>query len=312
MSTFLPEISVIIPIYNGESELPDLLDCLKAQTYPPDKVEYLLVDNNSQDNTGQLLAKAQESQIIPLTPLAENQIQSSYAARNRGIRTARHGILAFTDMDCRPSQQWLIELVKPFVDTSIGIVVGEVKALSSENFFEKYSERSNFMNQKYVLEHPFCPYGQTANLAVRKVAFQEVGLFRPYLTTGGDADICWRIQRETDWKLTYSPEAIIFHRHRSSLKDLRSQLNRYGTSNRYLHDLHGVDLMKQFKTEDLVRGLGRWILKDIPKNTVKLFLGKADILDVLKSPIDLICFESRSTGQKTAILPENAREIEWL
>jgi cellulose synthase/poly-beta-1,6-N-acetylglucosamine synthase-like glycosyltransferase len=312
MSTFLPEISVIIPIYNGESELPDLLDCLKAQTYPPDKVEYLLVDNNSQDNTGQLLAKAQESQIIPLIPLAENQIQSSYAARNRGIRTARHDILAFTDMDCRPSQEWLIELVKPFVDTSIGIVAGEVKALPSENFFEKYSERSDFMNQKYLLEHPFCPYGQTANLAVRKVAFQEVGLFRPYLTTGGDADICWRIQRETDWKLTYSPEAIIFHRHRSSLKDLRSQLKRYGTSNRYLHDLHGVDLMKEFKNEDLVQGLGRWILKDIPKNTVKLFLGKADILDVLKSPIDLICFESRSTGQKTAILPENAREIEWL
>jgi cellulose synthase/poly-beta-1,6-N-acetylglucosamine synthase-like glycosyltransferase len=270
------------------------------------------VDNNSQDNTGQLLPKAQESQIIPLTPLAENQIQSSYAARNRGIRSARHGILAFTDMDCRPSQQWLIELVKPFVDTSIGIVAGEVKALPSENFFEKYSERSDFMNQKYLLEHPFCAYGQTANLAVRKVAFQEVGLFRPYLTTGGDADICWRIQRETDWKLTYSPEAIIFHRHRSSLKDLRSQLKRYGTSNRYLHDLHGVDLMKEFKNEDLVQGLGRWILKDIPKNTVKLFLGKADILDVLKSPIDLICFESRSTGQKTAILPENAREIEWL
>jgi cellulose synthase/poly-beta-1,6-N-acetylglucosamine synthase-like glycosyltransferase len=312
MSTFLPEISVIIPIYNGESELPDLLDCLKAQTYPRDKVEYLLVDNNSQDNTGQLLAKAQESQIIPLTPLAENQIQSSYAARNRGIRSARHDILAFTDMDCRPSQEWLIELVKPFVDTSIGIVAGEVKALPSENFFEKYSERSDFMNQKYLLEHPFCPYGQTANLAVRKVAFQEVGLFRPYLTTGGDADICWRIQRETDWKLTYSPEAIIFHRHRSSLKDLRSQLKRYGTSNRYLHDLHGVDLMKEFKNEDLVQGLRRWIFKDIPKNTVKLFLGKADILDVLKSPVDLICFESRSTGQKTAILPENAREIEWL
>ena len=163
MSTFLPEISVIIPIYNGESELPDLLDCLKAQTYPPDKVEYLLVDNNSQDNTGQLLAEAQESQIIPLTPLAENQIQSSYAARNRGIRSARHGILAFTDMDCRPSQEWLIELVKPFVDTSIGIVAGEVKALPSENFFEKYSERSDFMNQKYLLEHPFCAYGQNAN-----------------------------------------------------------------------------------------------------------------------------------------------------
>jgi len=40
-------VTVVIPIYNGESDLPDLLACLRSQTYPPRQVEYLLVDNNS-------------------------------------------------------------------------------------------------------------------------------------------------------------------------------------------------------------------------------------------------------------------------
>ncbi|MFM7789605.1 MAG: glycosyltransferase, partial [Microcystis panniformis] len=42
---FLPEVSVIVPIYNGEKDLPSLIDCLAKQTYPRQLVEYILVDN---------------------------------------------------------------------------------------------------------------------------------------------------------------------------------------------------------------------------------------------------------------------------
>ena len=47
----IPYLSVIIPIYNGEADLPGLLACLTAQTYPRDRVEYLIVDNGSTDDT---------------------------------------------------------------------------------------------------------------------------------------------------------------------------------------------------------------------------------------------------------------------
>jgi hypothetical protein len=40
---------------------------------------------------------------------------------------------------------------------------------------EKYAERRHFMSPKFLLEHSFCPYGQTANLAIRREAFQKVG-----------------------------------------------------------------------------------------------------------------------------------------
>ncbi|MHC5594867.1 MAG: glycosyltransferase family 2 protein, partial [Nostoc sp.] len=38
-TSFLPMVSVVVPIYNGEADLPDLINCLLSQTYPKDRVE---------------------------------------------------------------------------------------------------------------------------------------------------------------------------------------------------------------------------------------------------------------------------------
>lgn len=310
-----PFISVIIPIYNGEDDLPDLLKCLQSQTYPRKQVEYLLVNNNSSDQTGAILEQAvieSKASGFPLIVLTENQIQSSYAARNLGIKTAHYDLLVFTDADCRPCCQWLEEIVKPFSNPDIGIVAGEISALTGNSLLEKYAERREILSQKFLLEHPFSPYGQTANLAIRKAAFEKVGLFRPYLTTGGDADICWRILRGTSWQLAYAANAVISHRHRSTIKSFRSQFQRYGRSNRYLHELHGCDLQRNFTSSELIYRLGRWLLKELPKNSLKLLFGKADLVDLLATPLDLIGFQARSQGQATVKLPEKAKEIEWL
>ena len=48
-------VSVIIPIYNGEKDLPELIECLKNQTYNHEKTEFILVDNNSSDDTFKLI-----------------------------------------------------------------------------------------------------------------------------------------------------------------------------------------------------------------------------------------------------------------
>jgi cellulose synthase/poly-beta-1,6-N-acetylglucosamine synthase-like glycosyltransferase len=312
-SAFLPTVSVIVPIYNGEADLPDLVTCLRSQTYPQEQVEYLLVNNNSHDRTEQILAAAIAEAIatgFPLQALTENQIQSSYAARNQGIRQATGEILAFTDADCRPQPEWLEQLVQPFADSTVGIVVGELKALPGQTLLEKYAERYGVMSQKFLLEHPFYPYGQTANLAIRKQALATVGLFRPYLTTGGDADICWRIQQQTDWKLEFAPQAIIRHRHRSNLRELRSQWRRYGESNCYLHELHHVDLMRSLTLKEFLYRVFRWLFKELPRDSLKLILGKASPIDLIRMPIDLISFQARSQGQKEAKLPEEARHIE--
>lgn len=313
--SFTPLVSVIIPVYNGEEDIPILLEGLRSQTYPKNLVEYLIVDNKSSDATLQLLKQAVQDfakENLKLTLLQENNIQSSYAARNLGIRHSSGEILLFTDADCCPLPNWIAEFVQPFQDAKIGVVVGELEALPGNSLLERYAERCGMMSQRFLLEHPFCPYGQTANLAIRRAVFQKTGLFRPYLTTGGDADICWRIQKETSWQLTTAPKAIIRHRHRSTLKEFKSQWQRYGRSNRYLHELYGIDLMEDCTNEQIIRRLGQWLIKDLPKKTVKVVLKQAKPIDLIQLPFDLIRFRARSQGQKEAKLLNEAREIEWL
>ena len=197
-----PSVSVIVPIYNGEADLPELLARLRGQRYPTDRVEYVLVDNGSRDRTPDLLQAA------------------------------------------------------------VGLVAGEIKALPSTHWLQRYADRQGTLSQKNTLNHPFLPYGQTANLALRAQVLDQVGAFRPHLTTGGDADLCWRIKQATPWQLVQAADAVVYHRHRDRLKDLRSQWYRYGCSNRYLHNLHGVALMRPLTVQEIGYRLLRWGLKE--------------------------------------------------
>ncbi len=317
---YCPKVSVIVPIYNGEQDLPGLLACLMAQTYPAEQVEYLLVDNGSSDRTPQILATAVEhftAKGLTCKVLSEGKIQSAYAARNTGIRAATTEFLAFTDADCYPIPGWLMGLMQPFQNPQVGLVAGEITALPGTTWLERYAERKQTMSQKNTLAHRFCPYGQTANLGIRMKALKQVGLFRPYLTTGGDADICWRIQREgqveqAPWKICYAADAVIQHRHRQSLTELDSQWARYGKSNRYLHELHGVDLTGPLPVADRNRSLLRWLLKELPVAAMKWVLGRGPAIDMVITPLDIYCGRSRDHGQKAASLPPKAREKDYL
>ncbi|MFQ4146187.1 glycosyltransferase [Chlorogloeopsis sp. ULAP02] len=309
---FLPKVSLVIPIYNGEADLPELINCLLAQTYPNQQLEYLLIDNNSSDRTSVILQEIAENFSSLIRIESENQIQSSYAARNKGVRAATGEIIAFTDADCRPQPKWLESLIAPFINLDIAIVAGEIRALPPNNLLEQFAARQETLSQKHTLTHKFCPYGQTANLAIRRQALQKAGLFRPYLDSGGDADICWRIQQENIGRLEFAPEAIVQHRHRNTLKELESQWRRYGRSNRYLHELYGVELMRDITLKEYGYRSARWLLKELPKHSIKILAGTASLADLLNTPIGLFTAMARATGQREAKIPETAKIIEML
>ncbi|HLP89469.1 MAG TPA: glycosyltransferase [Nostocaceae cyanobacterium] len=312
MTKFLPKLSVVIPIYNGEADLPDLLHCLESQTYPQKQVEYLLVDNNSSDRTLAILQTTATNSPLTIHPISENNIQSSYAARNTGIRAATGEIIAFTDADCRPQPQWLEALIQPFVNPEVLIVAGEIAALPGNTLLEQHADKQETLSQKHTLANKYCPYGQTANLAIRRSVFHQVGLFRPYLTTGGDADICWRILKANLGKLEFAPSAIVKHQHRQTWKELASQWRRYGRSNRYLHELHGVELMREITLQEYGYNLLRWLVKEVPRESLKAIAKKASLVDLVSTPINLFTTRARARGQKEAKLPENAKIIAWL
>lgn len=100
----------MIPTYNGESRLPQVLERLHLQT----DVQYLdweiiVVDNNSTDGTAKLVQEYQAhwQNNIPLRYFFEAE-QGAAFARQRAIQEARGELVGFLDDDNLPAYNWII------------------------------------------------------------------------------------------------------------------------------------------------------------------------------------------------------------
>jgi len=309
-----PRVSVIVPIYNGESDLPELINCLQDQSYSPELLELLLVDNLSSDATATIIKSIASSRVYrgPRISYLTQRLRSSYAARNTGIRAAKGEILVFTDVDCRPQRDWVEHLIEALSDPAIGIVAGNIGSLEPGlTFIEKYSCRRKMLSQEFTLDNNYYPYGQTANIAVRREVFEEIGMFRPWLRSGGDADLCWRMLNESPWRLAYTRnKPTVLHRHRRTLSGLIAQFERYGGASVYLESLHGHGL--ESSCQKPWRRLARWLIKELPKEFLAMLSGERDLVDLCATPLDIARDCAFARGQEKASFEENMRIIEHL
>jgi glycosyltransferase involved in cell wall biosynthesis len=118
-------VSIIIPTYNRSAMLRMTVDTFRAQTYPADRWELILVDNDSTDDTAAVIAELAlaDERIIPMT----EPRKGAHFARNSGAVAARGTILYFTDDDMLADPELLERIVEPFgADQSVASVTGKV------------------------------------------------------------------------------------------------------------------------------------------------------------------------------------------
>ncbi|MCF7687588.1 MAG: glycosyltransferase family 2 protein [Cephaloticoccus sp.] len=123
----LPKVTIAIPTYNRAPWLAQTLQGLTTQIYPADRLEILIIDNNSPDNTRDIVASFAHAPHPP-RHLLETQ-QGANFARNRALAEAQGEIIVYGDDDILTPPDWLGALVQPFVgdtDRKIGAVAGEV------------------------------------------------------------------------------------------------------------------------------------------------------------------------------------------
>lgn len=105
-----PLISVIVPVYNGETYLANCIESIEKQSYKP--LEVIIVNDGSTDQTGEvcqaLTEKYDNIRLISLPDLGVS------AARNAGMKEAKGDYLTFVDADDRirpPMLQMLYEML---------------------------------------------------------------------------------------------------------------------------------------------------------------------------------------------------------
>jgi glycosyltransferase involved in cell wall biosynthesis len=216
----LPGVSIIIPVCNAQDSIDKLLDSLLALDYPRELVEVIVVDNNSTDETKDIVKR------FAVKLLQENATQSSYAARNKGIRIAKGAILAFIDADCIAGEQWLREGVSALQSNSADIAGGKVEFYYSERktAAELWDSIIFLQTESSIKNRSEAP---TANLFVKAPVFDGVGLFPSHVRSGGDAQWTYKASKQ-GFSLVYAPKAVVKHPARP-LKELLKKKFRTGT-----------------------------------------------------------------------------------
>jgi glycosyltransferase involved in cell wall biosynthesis len=208
-------VSVIIPVLNDSERLEICLNSLEKQTYPKELYEVIIVDNGSDENIEDLVKK------FPQAALAYQPQRGSYAARNQGISIAKGEILAFTDSDCIPAQDWLETGVKHLLSMpNGGLVAGRI-----EIFFKhpdhptsvEYYDMITNLQQKYYAEIE--KYAATANLFTFKKVFEEIGYFNAKLKSGGDSEWGKRAV-SSGYAIAYAEDTCVAHPARCELDQL--------------------------------------------------------------------------------------------
>jgi GT2 family glycosyltransferase len=83
------------------------------------------------------------------------------------------------------------------------------------------------MADQVTLDREVFPYAQTANCAILRSAFVEVGGFAEEVRAAEDADLCFRLEAQ-GWQLERRPRAVVRHRTRATTVAALMQLARHG------------------------------------------------------------------------------------
>jgi len=196
----MQKISVIVPFYNSERYLQRCIAALLAQHYPSADYEVLMVDNNSTDASAEIVRQ------YPSVTLLTEKKQGAYAARNTGLSAATGAIIAFTDADCVPCQDWLPSIATALFPAQVHLVLGSQQWARDSSALVSMlvayqNQKVDFILRSHIKE---LYYGYTNNMAVRREVFDRLG---PFLEALRGADTVF-IHRVVD---AYSYDAVCYN-----------------------------------------------------------------------------------------------------
>ena len=127
-----PTVSILIPARNEEKVIGRLLRRLTELTYPKEKLQIIVVDDASTDETGNIADKY-STQFQKFEVLHRHKTEGGKGktyAMNAGFKHAQGEILLCFDADYYPQRDIVEKLTQPFTDPTVGAVQGRVVVLN--------------------------------------------------------------------------------------------------------------------------------------------------------------------------------------
>jgi len=183
-----PDISIVVCTYNRAALLREALRSLFAQKVEDLSYEIIVIDNNSSDDTPAAVELLKSESPVPLRYFRESRQGNAYA-RNAGVEQAAAPIVAFLDDDCIADENWVTTMKSALDrDPELAFVGGRVLPVWE-------SDPPSWLSTSHWAPLALLDYGVeerkisgqappgllTANIAIRKEVFAELGGFLPSL-----------------------------------------------------------------------------------------------------------------------------------
>jgi glycosyltransferase involved in cell wall biosynthesis len=194
------KVSVVIPVRNEETALPELIDSLRAQTSAP--AEIVIVDGGSNDQT---VARARSlTAADDRFRVVEAGEATPGRGRNVGISAASHDLIALSDAGNRLEPQWLERLLAVIqTDPTVAFVYGNFEPIV-DSFFTRCASLAYIPPKQArpggLIRGPFI-----ASSLVRRDVWRQVGGF-PDLRAAEDLMFMETIERQGH-KVGWAPQA---------------------------------------------------------------------------------------------------------
>jgi cellulose synthase/poly-beta-1,6-N-acetylglucosamine synthase-like glycosyltransferase len=207
--------SIIIPFRNEANNIPELAQSLLPLNYPLDQFEILWIDDDSTDNSVEIIKKWQ-NKISNWTIIKNHRKTNSPKkdAINTAINLSKFDWIVTTDADCIVNKNWLqsfakfIDSKKKTTDQSVSLIAGPVSYKINNTFIQQF-QNFDFMSLigstigGFGINKPFLCNG--ANLAYKKEAFFKVNGFvgNDNIASGDDIFLLEKM-------LNYNPNGVLF------------------------------------------------------------------------------------------------------
>ncbi len=238
----VPEFSVVVPTYNREEILPEVLAALEAQEGGP-SFEVIVVDDGSTDGTGAWLQS--HSFAYPMQLLVQEN-RGPAAARNAGVAAAKGRWVAFLGDDTVPSPGWLAahrQAHRQRADDLSLAVIGYTAwhpRMRRTSFLDYINEFGLQFGYELIEDPEDVPFNffYTSNLSLQRQQLVEepFDLRFPH-AAWEDIEASYRLKSH-GMRLVYERRAVVFHDHPTDLKRFAQRQEKAGYSAVVFYGLH--------------------------------------------------------------------------
>lgn len=231
-----PQVSVVICTRNRAASLRETLNSVltAAKAAPDVTLEVVVVDNGSTDGTAERVREWAANADLNVRIAPEPRVGLANA-RNTGVEAARGDIIAFTDDDCRPQEDFFTALIKNYAEHDGPVIIGGRVELGDPQDLPMTIKTDKDPATFDGVDPGAFLIG--SNLTINRAAWRKVGLMDERLGAGTPL----KASEETDYihrawlagiPIHYRPDLCVFHFHgRRSLDDMKKLWAGYSIGN---------------------------------------------------------------------------------